>query len=225
MSDATVPAWLRKTDGEDRLPVLLIVVAAIALQATLPTAVLFAPRWVLVVPEGLLALAVVIGNPVRLERDTAALRWLSLTLTGVISGANTVSAVLLVHELVKAHSSLTDSPGQLLAGGSMIYATNILAFGLWYWEFDRGGSVARSQARAPYPDFLFPQMSSPDQADPNWEPTIVDYLYVSFTNATAFSPTDTMPMSRWTKTLMTVQSAVALVTVGLVIARAVNVLH
>jgi hypothetical protein len=95
---------------------------------------------------------------------------------------------------------------------------------LWYWEFDRGGPFARRDARRPEPDFLFPQMSNPTITHADWEPLFLDYLYVSITNALAFSPTDTMPLSRWAKMLMAVQSAVALITIGLVIARAVNVL-
>jgi hypothetical protein len=218
------PAWLRQTPGEHRFPVIVVVVVAVALQALLPHPVLFAPRWVLLIPETALLVAVVVGNPVRLERDSRFLRGLSLALTGLVSGSNAVSAVLLVRDLVSDHSQLTDSPGTLLASGGLIYATNVLAFGLWYWELDRGGPIARRQGRHRFPDLLFPQMSSPDLAPPEWEPTVLDYLYVSFTNATAFSPTDTMPMTRWTKLLMLVQSAVALVVVGLVIARAVNVL-
>jgi hypothetical protein len=117
-------------------------------------------------------------------------------------------------------------PGGLpaCASAASIYLTNIIAFGLWYWEFDRGGPVARAAATRAHPDFLFPQMATPEIAHTDWELTFIDYLNVSFTNATAFSPTDTMPLSRWTKTLMAVQSTVALSTLDLVIARAVNIL-
>ena len=86
----------------------------------------------------------------------------------------------------------------------------MIAFALWYWEFDRGGPVARALAIKPYPDFEFPQMTSPELAPPSWEPMFADYFYLSFTNATAFSPTDVMPLSRWAKMLMLVQSAVSL---------------
>jgi uncharacterized membrane protein len=99
----------------------------------------------------------------------------------------------------------------------------VIVYALWFWEFDRSGPVARAQATDRIPDFLFPQMSDA-RLDPDWHPTFLDYLYVSYTNATAFSPTDTMPLSRWAKMLMLVQSLVSLVTVGLVAARAVNVL-
>jgi hypothetical protein len=146
----------------------------------------------------------------------------SLALIAAISLANLWSAGHLIRGLIR-HKDLSDA-GTLLANGAAIYVTNIVSFGLWYWEFDRGGPVARAQAQRAYPDFLFPQMSSPELASPNWAPNFIDYLYVSFTNATAFSPTDTMPLSRWAKLLMGVQSAVSLATVGLVIARAINIL-
>lgn len=112
----------------------------------------------------------------------------------------------------------------LLGSGAAIFVTNIIVFGILYWELDRGGPFARHAGERPYPDFMFPQMASPDVAKPNWRPTFVDYLYLSFTNVLAFSPTDTMPLARWAKLLMTVQAMVALSVAGLVIARAVNVL-
>jgi uncharacterized membrane protein len=117
-----------------------------------------------------------------------------------------------------------DNASLLLSRGASIYLTNILVFALWYWESDRGGPVARAHGLHPYPDFLFPQMAQSDLAPPDWTPTFLDYLYVSFTNAAAFSPTDTMPLSRWAKMLMLLQSAMALLTVAFVIARAVNIL-
>jgi uncharacterized membrane protein len=105
-----------------------------------------------------------------------------------------------------------------------VWTTNVVAFGLWYWAFDRGGPVRRLGDDPLPPDFQFPQMENPQLAAPGWRPELIDYLYVSFTNATAFSPTDVMPMARWAKLVMMLQSAVSLVTVGLVVARAVNVL-
>ena len=114
------------------------------------------------------------------------------------------------------------TPGPLLASGAAIWLTNVIAFALWYWEFDRGGPVARAHGRTAVPDFQFVQMQSPELAPPDWEPEFVDYLYLSFTNATAFSPTDVMPLSRWAKMVMLVQSAVSLVTVALIISRAVS---
>jgi hypothetical protein len=106
-----------------------------------------------------------------------------------------------------------------------IWFTNVLAFGLWYWEFDRGGPGSRSHVHHREPDFLFPQMANPDAAPKDWCPSFIDYMYVTFTNATAFSPTDTMPLTQWAKLLMAVQSLASLLTVALVAARAVNILR
>lgn len=103
--------------------------------------------------------------------------------------------------------------------------TNILVFGIWYWELDRGGPVARIDGRHRWPDFLFPQMASPELAPKDWAPQFVDYLYVSATNVMAFSPTDTMPMARWAKLMMALQAMVAVSMLALVFARAVNVLN
>jgi uncharacterized membrane protein len=108
--------------------------------------------------------------------------------------------------------------------GGAIWLTNIIVFALWYWEFDRGGPVARANGDRMYPDFLFAQMTSPQLAPPDWEPAFSDYLYLSFTNAAAFSPTDVLPLSRWAKMGMTAQAIVSVVTVALVVARAVNIL-
>jgi hypothetical protein len=159
---------------------------------------------------------------VRLERGHAALRLGSLGLLGVMTLANGISAVLLIQRLLTGHAS--SDPTSLIGSGAAIYATNVIAFALWYWEFDRGGPFDRAQGLRQHTDFLFPQMATPEVAPPNWEPTFLDYLYVSFTNATAFSPTDTMPLSRWAKLLMMLQSGIALATVALVVARAVNIL-
>jgi hypothetical protein len=133
------------------------------------------------------------------------------------------------HWLLPALELLHGSPGisatALLTAGGGVWLTNIIAFSLWYWEMDRGGPVARAQGTHDYPDLLFPQMQQQGIAPPDWEPFYPDYLFVAFTNATAFSPTDTMPLSRWAKLLMTMQSVVSLATLALVVARAVNVLQ
>ena len=106
-----------------------------------------------------------------------------------------------------------------------IWFTNVVIFALWFWNLDRGGPATRGLESAGRPDLLFPQMTSlPDEAEEAWTPGFIDYLFVSFTNATAFSPTDTMPLSPRIKLLFMLEAAVSLATVGLVAARAVNVL-
>ncbi len=201
---------------------MVAIAVAIALQWVLPEGLILQPRWALPAVEAVLLLLVVAGNPVRLERGHALLRLGSLGLVAVMTLANGISAVLLIDRLITGHA--TSDPRILIGSGAAIYATNIVAFALWYWEFDRGGPFDRAEGRQQHTDFLFPQMATPEVAPPDWEPTFLDYLYVSFTNATAFSPTDTMPLSRWAKLLMLVQSGIALSTVALVVARAVNIL-
>lgn len=216
------PAWLRTTTAENRLPVLLTVLVAIALQSSLPSRLTIPPRALLPGLELALLLVLTAFNPVRLNRESRLLQLGSIALAALVSLANAGSALLLADRLIGGNA--TEDAGTLLRVGGSIYLTNVIAFGLLYWEYDRGGPAARRQGQHPHGDFLFAQMASPDCAAPDWEPRFIDYLYVSFTNATAFSPTDTLPLARWAKVLMTVQSIVALVTVALVVARAVNVL-
>ena len=216
------PAWRRATKGEQRLPVAAAVALAIALQLALPQRLVIRPAWLLPSLEGLLLVGLVVANPTRINRTSTTLRAASVTLIALISLANAWSSGELIKGLINGVGG--DNATLLLARGASVYVTNILVFALWYWEWDSGGPVVRARAPRQYPDFLFPQMTQPDLTSPDWEPTFLDYLYVSFTNATAFSPTDTMPLSLWTKMLMMLQSAVALLTVAFVIARAVNIL-
>ena len=218
---AVAPAWQRRTQGEHRWPQALAVIVAIGLQLVLPDPMAPTQRYLLPVLELVLLIVLVAANPFRLNRESALLRASGLLLTGLIGLSNGWSAALLVDELVRGRPI---TPGNLLTAGAAIWLTNVLAFSLIYWELDRGGPAARAAAARDYPDFLFVQMQSPELTDPDWEPTFVDYLYLSFTNSTAFSPTDVMPLSRWAKMIMMVQSAVALAVVVLVVARAVNVL-
>lgn len=223
LAHAHVPAWLRSTKPERRVTVSVAVLAAVALQLVLPSHLSLRPVWLLPAVEICLLIALVAMNISQQSTETRLIRVLSIVLTAVISLANAVSAGLLVHDLVVG-SADTGNARRLLTAGGSIYLTNVIAFGLWYWEWDRGGPVARAHGTRHHADLLFPQMAVPELGSHDWEPTFGDYLYVSFTNATAFSPTDTMPLSRWAKLLMAVQSGVSLVTVGLVIARAVNIL-
>ena len=218
-----VPAWLRKTPGERRWPVTLSVIAAIILQFLLPSDFTRPlPPYLLPALEGALLVGLSIVNPVRIERRGKVVRAASMVLIGLITLANAASAVLLIRAILQDHAG--NSAGPLIATGASIWATNVIAFALWYWEFDRGGPVNRSLATRQHPDLMFPQMASPELAPVDWEPVFVDYLYLSFTNATAFSPTDVMPLARWAKLTMLVQSAVSLAVGALVIARAVNIL-
>lgn len=194
----------------------------VTLQVSLPEHLVGPARWLLAGPALVLFAVLLIANPGRIDRESALLRAIGLGVIAVISVANAWSVVLLVDWLITG--SHGPSATELLRSGAAIWLTNVLVFALWYWELDRGGPAARAAGRRDLPDFQFVQMTEPSLAPADWEPQLVDYLYLSFTNATAFSPTDVMPLSRWAKLTMMVQSAVSLVTVALVIARAVNVL-
>jgi len=219
-----LPAWRRQTRGEVRWPVTICVAVAIALQIAVPDRlVLVHPYWVLPVVQGALLLVLIALNPHRIEGRSTAVRMLSLGLGLLLSLANAWSVVRLCQEIT--NGSLDKSANELLITGAAVWLTNVVAFALWYWEFDRGGPVARALNTKRYPDFQFPQMiSPPEMVPPDWEPAFVDYLYLAFTNASAFSPTDVMPLSRWAKLAMTVQSVISIVTVALVVSRAVNIL-
>ncbi len=217
------PPWMHPSIGEERWPAAVAIVAAIALQFLLPDRLSLGQRWLVPSLESLLAVGLVIANPRRINRRSRALRSTSVALIALTSLANGWSSYELVREIVTRKAS--GGATALLATGAAIYVTNIIVFALWYWEWDRGGPVARALGERPYPDLLFPQMAARELTPEAWRPTFVDYLYVSYTNATAFSPTDTMPLSRWTKLLFLAQSAVALSMATLVIARAVNILR
>jgi uncharacterized membrane protein len=216
-------AWGIASQSEHRWPASVAVVVAIALQIVLPDKVIegLGPRWLLPVLEGVLLAALVIANPGKIDRESSVLRGMSITLIAVITVANVVA----LGELIRALLDHTNAGGRSLVFASVpIWITNVIVFGLWYWELDRGGVAARLRTDHRRPDFLFPQMSTPGSA-PGWTPVFLDYLYTSFTNATAFSPTDTMPMTAWSKLLMMLQSLASLLTVAIVISRAVNILN
>jgi uncharacterized membrane protein len=221
---ALVPAWLRDTRGERRWPVNLSVTGAIVLQFLLPTRFTEPlPRYLLPGLEVALLIGLSIANPVRIERRGPMIRAASIVLIALITFANVISAVLLIRAILDGQAGGSAAP--LFGTGASIWATNVIAFGLWYWEFDRGGPVQRAHGTLRHPDLMFPQMVSPQLASPEWEPHFVDYLYLAFTNATAFSPTDVMPLARWAKLTMLLQAVVSLAVGALVIARAVNILR
>lgn len=195
--------------------------AAVALQLLLPERLVFRPEWLLPTLELLLLVVLVPASRIRTRRTISLLRGGGLTLAAMVSLANGWSAVLLIRGLVRGTEG--SDAGALLMTGAGIWLTNVIVFALWYWEWDRGGPAARAEGSHDYPDFLFPQMQSKELTQADWEPAFADYLYVSFTNATAFSPTDTMPMSRWAKLLMALQASISLLTLALVVARAVNI--
>ncbi len=202
--------------------VTVAVLVAIALQLKVPDKLTLSSTYLLPGIELVMLATLVVFNPRRIERLSRPLRLISLALIGTAGLSNAYSAVALIREIVSGHGTVDAS--ELLSTGAAVYLTNIIVFGLWYWDLDRGGPAARAHGLKEYPDFLFPQMTQTGVSDPEWEPRVTDYLYVSFTNAAAFSPTDTLPLSRWAKLTMMVQSVVALATVSMILARAINIL-
>jgi len=222
---SVLPAWRRKTQGELRWPVTVTVALGVGLQVAVPgRLVLVHPAWVLPAVQGALLIILIAANPHRIDRQSRVMRSLSLMLAAILSLANGWSVVRLAIDITQGNKGQT--AGQLLITGGVIWLTNVIVFGLWYWEFDRGGPVARAlNIKNRLPDFQFVQMvSPPEMVPPDWEPLFIDYLYLAFTNAAAFSPTDVMPLSRWAKAAMTVQSIISIVTVALLVSRAVNIL-
>jgi hypothetical protein len=194
--------------------------AAIALYVLLPEQLVIGPRWLVPVLEGGLLVSLLAVSPYRHGNEPKVARWLSIGQCALVSLANTVALLLLLRFLLQGGKA---TGVQLIFSAIQIWLTNVLVFGLWYWELDAGGPGQRINEFPKGAEFLFPQMTA-HELGANWLPSFVDYLYVSFTNSTAFSPTDTMPLSVEAKLLMAGQALVALITVALVAARAVNIL-
>ena len=181
------------------------------------------PWWVWLIPIGpelLLLLPLAWQRPRRRLEQLGHRRTVSLGLLAVVSAANALLLLGVIASLVRGDEK---SGAQLLLKAITVWTTNVITFGLWYWAFDRGGPVRRLRPEPPPPDFQFPQMENPQLAAPGWQPELVDYVYVSFTNSIAFSPTDAMPLSRWAKLMMLAESALSSITILLVAARAVNI--
>lgn len=223
-----LPAWLQPGDPESRWPVAAALVTAMALQWMVGRqGYIVVPRWheLLIALEALLLVVLVCINPRSFTR-TNRLEWAaSKALLIAITADNIASAIVLDWRILNGHE-VNSHPEMLFGSGGAVFLTNIIAFGIIYWEIDLGGPFARGGAGKAlrHPDFLFPQTDNPRIAGPGWTPRFVDYLYLSFTNVVAFSPADTLPLTGRAKALMALQSTVAVSTLVLVIARAVNVL-
>ena len=197
-----------------------VVVATLVLQVALPDDMALRPWWLLPAVSVLLVVALLLVNPGRMTQFSAVERTISLLIVGLVTVVNAWSAASLVYGI--ASGTTGDRAGAVLVTGGIVYWTNVVAFSLWYWEFDRGGPGRRAAGRAEYPDLQFPQMADPGLAHQDWEPSYLDYLYFSFTNAAAFSPTDVMPLRIWAKLTMMLQAVVSLVLAVMVVAWAIN---
>ena len=215
-----IPGYPPPGRSEVHWPPQLIVAVAVALQVLLPDRLSAGPRWLIPGIEVLMLVSLVVASPTRIVDRHRTRRRISLTFSALASIANGISLVLLCALLLEHNPNDGKS---LILSGALVWLTNVMVFSLWYWEIDRGGPGYRAAGEDGPPDFLFPQMTEPVLCA-GWRPQFADYLYVSLTNATAISPTDTMPLSVSVKRLMGLQSLISLVTIGLVIARAVNII-
>jgi len=221
-NDSIDPAWGYVSPGESRLPASTAVVLAMVLQFVLPDKLALGPTWFVPSIELVLLLTLVIVGPTRLGAESRDLRVVALILIFFLMAADGSTLALLLHHLLHSGDSIRGRT--LIYSAVAVWVTSVVAFGLLYWEIDRGGPIKRCWPDHPRPDFLFPQMSSPASTPEPWTPRFVDYLYVSLTNSSAFSPTDALPLTRRAKALMAAQSVTSLATIVVVGARAVNIL-
>ena len=211
--------------GERWWPVALAIVVTAVLHVALPAKYRVNPSWLpLAVTLALLAV-LIIGDPGRIDRQKPWLRIATGTVIGLVTLANLISAVRLLGDILTSSKLFAANPGGLLATGGVIWATNVVAFGLWYWDLDRGGAAARAHHPDASPALVFPEMQNTDYAPATWVPEFADYLTLAFWTATAFSPTDVSAIKRWAKLLMMSEAAVSLALSVIVIARAINILR
>ncbi len=210
--------------GESRWPMAGAVVAVIALTLVIPGTIEISSNIrVLPLLEAVLLVVLIFGDPGRIDRRSKALRRASVALVLILVAGALIQTIVLAIGLINNDSTFR-TPRALLEAAAAVWVANNIAFGLLYWEIDCGGAAARVHRLKPHPDFAFPQQLSPEVAPEGWRPRFVDYLYLGFTNATAFSPTDVMPLTPRAKFPMLLQSLASLILLGLVVSRAVNVL-
>jgi hypothetical protein len=203
----------------------LAVLLAGVMRLALPTELrLDDARGVFLVALVVLMAALILGDPGRIDRQKTWLRVLTASLIGLITVVNVGSSLRLIVGIYHL-DTFTNSARLLLISGGIIWLTNVIAFGLWYWDLDRGGAAARAQGLAIPPAFVFPEMSNAEFVRPGWYPSFVDYLFLSFSTSMAFSPTDVSAIRPWSKLMMIAQELISLVVGILVIARSVNILR
>jgi uncharacterized membrane protein len=210
-----------ETHSEPRWPASVALAVCAGLYVVLPDRLVVGPKWVLPV------LIVLPLLPLSAERhrhpdESRHVRRATLTLIALVTVANVVSVGLLVEHLL--HTSVVDGRA-LIYSAIAVWLTNVIVFGLWFWEIDRGGPHRRAGGTTAFPDLQFPQMENPTLAPPEWYPAFTDYLYTSFANGTSFAPADAMPLSLRLKALFLGESLVSLITLAVVAARAVNILR
>ncbi|HJZ09495.1 MAG TPA: hypothetical protein VJ283_15510 [Trebonia sp.] len=210
--------------GEHWWPIAAAIIVVAGLHVALPARYRVQPAWLFPTVLLVLLAVLIIGDPGRIDRQKASLRIVTSAVIAVITLANLLAAARLVVEILTNNKLFANHPGGLLAAGAVIWATNVIAFALWYWDLDRGGAAARAHHPYDNPAFVFPEMQHTDYVPANWVPRFVDYLSLAFWTATAISPTDISAIKPWSKLLMMMEAAGSIVLAALVIARAINVL-
>jgi hypothetical protein len=200
----------------------LAVVVSIVLVSIAPESGRIVPWWVYPTIELALLIALIVGDPGRIDRRSVAMRRLTIALITVMTIGTFVALTVLSVDIIASVKGVTAT--SLLGRGAALWVTNVIVFSLWFWALDRGGPAERAAGAGVPLSFAFPENAMPEFAEDGWTPMYPDYLYLSFTNATAFSPTDTMPVRTWAKMAMMVESTVSLITAILVVARAINVI-
>jgi hypothetical protein len=209
--------------GEPRWAMVVAVLTAVALHATLPTRLReVGTAWSYPVVVSVLLVVLIVGDPGRIDKRDPWLRVVNSLLIAFITLVNAQCAIHLVRLII--NGSHIGGPDRLLGSGAAIWSINVIAFGLWYWDLDQGGPAERANRTTRLPAFLFPEMLNPQFVREGWYPTLIDYMHTSFATAAAFSPTDVSALKHWSKALMTLQAAVSLLLAVLVVARAINLL-
>ena len=180
-------------------------------------------RGLFLAAEIVLVVVLIVGDPGRIDRQARWLRIMTTSLIGLITVVNGGSSIRLAVGIFHGEAFANDAR-TLLAAGSIIWLTNVIAFGLWYWDLDRGGAAARAMGSTVAPAFVFPEMSNPEHVREGWYPAFVDYLHLSFNTAMAFSPTDVSAIRPWAKLMMMAEEAISLIVAVLVVGRAVGIL-
>ena len=219
---ASPPAVDYDAIGESRWPMVIAVIVVMALGSVPPARFAIGPVPLFPLVVAVLLVVLVLGDPGRIDRRSRWLRNVSFALVGVLVVGAVLGTIVLMVELVEGSPAVSE-PGPLLVYSAKVWLANNVAFALLYWNLDRGGPAERVHGTTRYPDFVFPQMTDDSLAGPGWRPRFIDYLYVGFTNANAFSPTDTLPLTGRAKLAMQTQALISFTIITLALARVVSV--
>jgi hypothetical protein len=219
-----LPPETSDVHGEPRLPVAITMAVVVVLPLLLPQSFTPLPRVVAPLVFAGFAVAVLAMDPGRIDRRSRAVHRVRLAYVVVLAGFDVFATAELTGVLIEGRAGVTDSAGKLLLTGGLVWLSMAITFAFLFWELDLGGPGERAHRVRLHPDFAFPQDTAPELAPADWRPVFLDYLYLGFTNNIAFSPTDVMPLKHWAKGAMALQSLASLLVMGLVIARAVNIL-